>query len=445
MSSTEAVRYTGTESIDSFIQSRREPDWMKQLRLRAYQNFQESEWPTRQDEEWRRSDISMYDFDSYEYEAPVPETSPAADLPEGVAGEISFHGTQCTGRALREDLEQQGVVLSSLSGLLAAEAEGSGGESPVSGHIRELVERTIASSDNRIYHWHYSAWTHGAVLYVPRFVEIAEPFNLHFQEDGEERLSMPHVVVVLEEGARASVIKRLKGLEEEGEVLVVDGADLSVGPSGGLDYFTLHNLNIDSSLFSNTQARVGRDGHLEHFTNEFGGMFTKTRTDVVLDGTGADVKLDGLYFGHEDQHMDLRTVQYHRAKNANSRTFYRGAVKDEARSVFQGLIAVEHDAVQTDAYLTNNNLILNDGARSDSIPTLQIHTDDVKCSHGSTTGKIDQRQLFYLMARGLPPAEAKRLLLEGFFGELISRTPEALQQELGELVAERVIEDDEEE
>jgi Fe-S cluster assembly protein SufD len=257
-------------------------------------------------------------------------------------------------------------------------------------------------------------------------------------EGEEERLSVPQIIAALEDGARATLVERIRGSEEEGEVLVNDAADMFIGAGGLLDFLAFHDLNIDSSLFNNSTGRVERDAHLHHFVNLLGGMFSKVRTDVHLNGMGSDVRLDGLYFGYEDQHMDLRTVQYHKAKNANSRTFYKGAVKDESHSIYQGLIAVDYGCDQTDAYLTNNNLILNDGARADSIPTLQIHTDDVKASHGSTTGKIDQNQIFYLTSRGMPVAEAKLLIVEGFFEENIERAPEMLQEELRGRIAERM-------
>jgi Fe-S cluster assembly protein SufD len=150
------------------------------------------------------------------------------------------------------------------------------------------------------------------------------------------------------------------------------------------------------------------------------------------------MELDGLYFTHADQHMDLRTVQRHEAPTAYSRTIYKGPLRDEGRSVYQGLIRVEENASGTDAYLTNNNLVLNDGARSDSIPSLQIGTNDVRCSHGSTTGRIDPLQLFYLMSRGYKESEAVEMLIEGFFDEIVAKLPEILRDELRETIAQRV-------
>lgn len=443
MSSTETVSFTGTGEIGSFIEARKEPSWMRELRRQAHERFESGEWPTKQDEEWRRSDISSYDFDAYSFTGDDVVEPRKLELPDAIAGEIHFQDSVCTGVSLKPELAEKGVLFASLGALLAADGNGTGdsGESHAAAvnHIQTLLQQTIDNTENRIYDWHYSTWTHGVVLYVPRFVEISEPFLITMNEGGEERLSVPQIIVALDDGARATVIQRIKGTEEDGEVIVNDGVDMFVGAGGQLDYLALHDLNIDSSTFSNSTGRVERDAHLHHFTNLLGGMFSKVRTDVHLNGTGADVRLDGLYFGYEDQHMDLRTVQYHKAKNANSRTFYKGAVKDESHSVYQGLIAVDHGCDQTDAYLTNNNLILNDGARADSIPTLQIHTDDVKCSHGSTTGKIDSMQLFYLTSRGIPLAEAKLLLVQGFFEENIERAPELLQEELRDRIAERML------
>jgi Fe-S cluster assembly protein SufD len=145
---------------------------------------------------------------------------------------------------------------------------------------------------------------------------------------------------------------------------------------------------------------------------------------VFLEGAGAEARLNGIYYVKEGKHMDMRTVQYHLQRAGQSRAFFKGAVSANGRSIYQGLIDVDENAPGTDAYLTNKNLILNDGARADSIPCLEIRTDDVKCSHGSTTGKLDEEELFYLMSRGLSRTEAKKELIGGFFEELIEKAPE---------------------
>jgi Fe-S cluster assembly protein SufD len=220
--------------------------------------------------------------------------------------------------------------------------------------------------------------------------------------------------------------------------LVNLGADLVVGESAGLDYYHLQDLTTSALHFAHGSARVARDGHLLSFEAALGSGLLKSRLDCSLDGAGAEAFLNGIYLSRERQHMDVRTVQRHRAPNAASRAFYKGALKDRSRSIYQGLIEVEPVASKTDAFLTDRNLILNDGARADSIPSLRIDTNDVKCSHGSTTGKIDEAQVFYLMTRGLSRSEAEQMLILGYFEELLAPAPEPFASELRRLVGLRV-------
>ncbi|MFP4230670.1 MAG: Fe-S cluster assembly protein SufD [Spirochaetaceae bacterium] len=445
-SSQVAPAFTGTGDIHKFVETREEPDWMLDIRRAALRRFAAMEWPSPQEEEWRRSDIRNLGFDSYTFAgATVPRTSRSTP-PAGTAGLIEFDGPESGQVSLAPELEQRGVVFAPLAELLRELRAGEAISEKAVAALRRLLEEGASRDENRMYPLHYSAWTHGVLLYVPPSLIVEEPFVVRFNEAGDGRMSLPHVVCAVGQGADATLVQQVRGTEEEGEIFLSDGVDLEVGDGGRLEFFARHDLNIDSSTVGNGIARIGRDAHLHHFLSSFGGMFAKFRTDVILQGQGADALIDGVYFAREDQHMDMRTVQDHRGSNTGSRTFYKGAVKDEARSVYQGLIKVDHEAPQTDAYLTNNNLILNDGARSDSIPSLQINNDDVKCSHGSTTGRIDERQLFYLLTRGYSPREARIMLVQGFFEAVITRAPASVREALREEVERRmrVTEGDEE-
>lgn len=441
MSSTEVAVFRGTDQIQRYIDSLHEPQWMLDIRRRALQAFQSMSWPTTEDEEWRRSDISSYNFDGYGYAAePSAVSTPAAtDAGAAVSGTIRFRGGRCTEVTLDPELAQQGVVFSTLAALFEnGLGNNSQSHAAAATAVRSLLESRTAEFENRMYAWHYASWTHGVVLYVPRFVEISRPFQVVMEHEGDEVLSVPQIVAVLDEGARATLLHSVEG-DDEGEVVLNEAIDVHVADAARLDLSTHYQLNIDSSSFSNGRADIGRDGAFHSFVASFGGMFTKLRMDARLNGTGGDIDLDGLYFASEDQHMDLGTVQSHNAYNANSRTFYKGAVKDEAHAIYQGLIRVARNASQTDAYLTNNSLLLNDGARSDSIPGLNINTDDVKCSHGSTTGKIDPVQLYYLQTRGFSYETARIMLVQGFLEEVIVRAPEPVQERLRGLVEARIL------
>lgn len=440
MSSTETAVFSGTQQIERYIESLREPDWMLAIRRRALAAFNKMEWPTTEDEEWRRSDISSYDFDSYSFDKPGDSSTHVltADGKQR-AGVARFSDGSCSEISLDENLARQGVVFGSLSALLDGRSGNSSHEHAAAlTAVRRLLEKRTADFENRLFAWHYATWNHGVVLYVPRSVEIKAPFEIQFETSADEALSAPQIVVVMEQGARATLLHSARGADE-GEVVLNEAIDIDVADAAYFDLFTHYDLNIDCTTFSNGRADVAKDAAFHSFVSSFGSMFTKLRFDAELNGTGGDIDLDGLYFGNQDQHMDLRTVQSHNAYNANSRTFYKGAVKDEAHVIYQGLIRVARNASQTDAYLTNNTLLLNNGARADSIPGLNINTDDVKCSHGSTTGKINPLQLFYLQSRGFAYDAARIMLVQGFLEQVLVRAPEPVQDWLRELVEQRIL------
>ncbi|HUX49972.1 MAG TPA: Fe-S cluster assembly protein SufD [Spirochaetia bacterium] len=438
MNTTQTFR--GTAELPAFAASRKEVEWMASLRHRAYERFSTMDWPTTREEEWRRSDISSYDFEAYGYGSSAVSALSAASatVPAGYSGTMKFRGAECVEITLKPELAARGVLFLPLNLLLAADRHAIVSEAAIAA-LKQALTAAVDGIDNRICAWHYAAMSHGAYLYVPEFVEINEPFRIDYTENGDSTLSAPETVVHLEKGARATAVQSISG-QEEGELLFNEGSDLIVRDAASLSFLSVQNLNLDCSVFSNGNSRVDRDSSFEHFVAVFGGMFAKDRFDCTLDGPGSDVRLNGIYFGHKDQHFDVRTVQHHNAPHATSRTYYKGAVKDESHAVYQGLIQVAHKAIRTDAFLEDKNLILNDGARADSIPSLQINTDDVKCSHGSTTGRLDENQLHYLMARGYDRAEAEELLVEGFFGDLIDHGPEVMREELRAVIMERLLE-----
>lgn len=431
--SVQTFQDSSLDTLHAYLGELNEPEWLQRVRSAAMERFQTMAWPTSQDEEFRRSDLSTYTFENWAFEQDAGEVA-VVENPAGLSGTVTFDGARAMRRTLDESLEKQGVILLSFRDLQ---------QHTLPEKVTQQIEKTlldaIANADNRIALWHYVALTHGVIVYVPDFLEIAEPFLISFEEHGDHVLRSPQVVVVGGTGARFTVVHRMRG-SEEGDVLYNEGVDINVGDAGAVQYFILQTGNLDSSFFSNGLGQVGRDGVLKMYTAAFGGLFSKYRFDARMVGAGGDAFIGGVYFPHEDQHIDMRTVQHHVAKNAHSLTLYKGAVICEAHSVYQGLISVDHEALNTDAYLTNNNLVLGDEAQADSIPTLQINTNEVRCSHGSTTGKLDDRHLFYLGSRGYNPEEARYLLIQGFFEEVVAFFPEIVQEEIHEIVEQRICE-----
>jgi Fe-S cluster assembly protein SufD len=405
-----------------------EPAWMSSLRSSARGRFDAMPWPTTSDEEWRRTDVSRLELGSY---APAPAAKGACprEADTGAwAGVIRFEGTRCTEVGISPAAAARGVRLVPLD--LALDEF----ETPLHRSIAEAIER----ADNRFIAWHFAALSHGVFLWVPAGVEVGEPFLIELSEQGSRTTSAPHVEVILGEGARASVVHRVAGKAGAGDILSNAGVSLGLGDASSLAWYALQELEHASLYFSNTSARVGRDASLTHFEAQFGARLAKTRVESELAGTGANASLNGVYYGRKGQHMDLRTVQNHTSPKATSRAYYKGAVASGGRTVFQGLIEVAPGAAGTDAFLTNRNLILGEAARSDSIPTLRIGNNDVKCSHGSTTGRLNADQLFYLESRGLSPVDAKEMLVIGYFEDLLTPAPESFREDALTVIRERL-------
>jgi Fe-S cluster assembly protein SufD len=318
---------------------------------------------------------------------------------------VRFRGGLCTGLVLAAEWREKGAVLAILDG-------------QVPDPVAALMDAGLERADNRIAAWHLGSLSHGALLYVPDGLSITATVTVELEEQAAGA-SFPHLTVVLGREARAVVAQRLTG----SAALVNAGLDARLADGAALQLYQLQDLGLGSLFFSHAFTALGRDACFRSLEAHLGSRLVKTRLDCSLEGPGAESHLNGAYLAAAGQHMDLRTVQRHRSPRATSRALYKGAVKDTGRTVYQGLIEVSPGASGTDAYLSNKNLILNDGARADSIPSLRIDNNDVRCTHGSTTGRIRAEELFYLASRGLPPAEARAMLVRGFFEELLSGAP----------------------
>src|SRR4030042_460231 len=239
---------------------------------------------------------------------------------------------------------------------LEAGGSGRGGEVPAA--VAELMDSGLGRADNRIAAWHLGSLSHGALLYVPAGVELPDPVFVDLEEPAAGA-SFPHLAVVLGREAGAVVVPRVGG----GGGLVNAGLDARLDDGAALELYLLQDLGLSSLFFNQAFAAVGRDASFRSLEAHLGSRLVKTRMDGSLEGPGAESYLNGAYLAGAGQHMDLRTVQRHRSPKATSRALYKGAVKDSGRTVYQGLIEVSPGASGTDAYLSNKNLLLNEGAR----------------------------------------------------------------------------------
>jgi Fe-S cluster assembly protein SufD len=294
---------------------------------------------------------------------------------------------------------------------------------------RPLLEKAVSRIDNRFQSLNYALWDHGAFIHVPENVASPKVILIDFVATGTGT-RRPHLLVHAAKGSDVLVVQRYLTDAPEDRILMDAAWEVSVGENATCKIVTTECMSNESLFVGNGYADVHGYGVINAFEVFSSGKLVKSRFEVDLLGPGADALMNGLFVATSDRHIDLKTVQRHVSPRAASHSYYYGSAEDEGRTVYQGLIEVAPNASGTDAYLTNQNLILDDKARADSIPSLVIKTNDVRCSHGSSTGKINENQLFYLMSRGFSRKAARSMLIEGFFEDAISKAPEPVRDEL---------------
>jgi Fe-S cluster assembly protein SufD len=261
-------------------------------------------------------------------------------------------------------------------------------------------------------------WKHGLLVVVPKGVVLDKPLYVRIAVTGQ---TFWRLVVVAEEGARASLIEEYASPESSTEAYSNAVTELFVEPNAKLEYVSLQNLSTETWHFASHHARVERDAELDWVAGGFGSKRGKTRIQNDLNGSGATSRVTGAYFADGTQHLDYDTFQEHIAPNCESDFAFKGALRDSATAVWRGMIRVEPDAQKTNAYQECRNLMLSPKAHAVPIPGLEIMANDVRCTHGATVSRVDREQLFYLMTRGLPRAEAERMVVRGFFQNVLDR------------------------
>jgi Fe-S cluster assembly protein SufD len=362
-----------------------EPSWLQEFRAEAWRRFEELPFPTRTDEEWRRTDPAGLDL-AREDRAGIP-------LPD-----------------LKSLGEYAGIAAEDAS---RATTAGEGVSTIVDSGVTD-IGRAIDRSEKKFSSLNDAFFGRGVAAIVKKNLE--RPVSLLSVFRGQGTI-FPRALVVVEPGCSAVVLDERLG---DGEGLAIGHLEIRVKEGGSLVLVRLQNYPAAVD-FETVRVVLEKDARAELATLDLGGPLTKLTIDVDLACPGAHFAQNGLIRMSGARHIDVGANIRHRAPGTSSDLLIKSAVKDKARSVFTGLIVVEKKAVKTNAFQTNRNLLLSRGARADSIPKLEILADDVKCGHGSATGSVDPEQLFYLQSRGIPPDEGERLIVEGFFEEALGR------------------------
>ncbi len=347
--------------------------------------------PDTSEEHWRFTDLADFDPDSFAGAASA-EIETMLDL--DVAGYATV-----TADGIEIERAPEGVTFAPLP---------------------EDFERlySLVGWDEKFAAHNAAMWRHGLLVVVPKGVVLEKPLYVRVAVTGQ---TFWRLVVVAEEGARASLIEEYASPQPDTVAYSNAVTELFVEPNAKLEYVSLQNLSRETWHFASHHARVERDAELDWVAGGFGSKKGKTRIQNDLNGPGATSRVTGAYFADGEQHLDFDTFQEHIAPNCESDFAFKGALRDYATAVWRGMIRVEKDAQKTNAYQECRNLMLSPTTHAVPIPGLEILANDVRCTHGATVGRVDREQLFYLMARGLPRAEAERLIVRGFFQDVLDR------------------------
>jgi Fe-S cluster assembly protein SufD len=371
--------------------------------------------PSTTDEHWRFTDLRGFDPESFTTNGAVAEP----ELRETML-EVDVAGLAV--------VDEAGVSISKSPDGVIFE--------PFTDHGRlgQLV-----GADEKFAAHNAAVWEHGLLVVVPRGVELEHPLAVRIVNSVENGALFFRLLVVAEPRSRFTLIEEYASSSPELPGYTNAVAELFVEQDAKLEYVSIQNLSQETWHFASHHARVERDAELDWVAGGFGSRKGKVWIQNDLTGQGATSRVTGAYFADGSQHFDYDTYQLHAAPNTTSDFAFKGALRDEATAVWRGMIRVEKDAQRTNAYQENRNLMLSPTTHAVPIPGLEILANDVRCTHGATVGQVDREQLFYLMARGLSRSEAERLIVRGFFTDVLDRIElEPVREALGEALEARI-------
>jgi Fe-S cluster assembly protein SufD len=386
-------------------------------RAEALERYRALPLPDTTEEHWRFTDLRGFDPDSF-------QTRP---------GTVPGHVSQQT----MLELDVAGLATISESGVTIEQAP----EGITFAPLDESEERlySLVGWEEKFAAHNAAVWEHGLYVHVPKGVVLDKPLYVRIANSVHDGSLFWRLLVVADPGARFTLVEEAVSSSPDLHAYTNTAAELFVEDGAKLEYVSLQNLSRETWHFASHHARVERDAELDWVTGGFGSKKGKVRIQNDLAGQGATSRVTGAYFTDGEQHLDYDTFQEHIAPNTTSDFAFKGALRDTSTAVWRGMIRVEPDAQKTNAYQENRNLMLSPTTHAVPIPGLEIMANDVRCTHGATVGRVDREQLFYLMARGLSRREAERLIVRGFFEDVLGRVELApVREALAEALEARI-------
>lgn len=439
-STSTASKAITTSFANHMVAQNSTPVWWQQMKKKSFDLFRALPMPTRKNETWRFASLNALDLDGYDFAAVAPEADRQAvaalgRLVDDRAGRLVFADNQLVAHEKGSaELEQRGVIFEPLAEALAKH--------------RELLEEYFMAQEphlgsDKFTALHSAFVTAGSLLYVPPGVEVTLPFVARHWAAAENAVVLPHTLVIAGDNAKVTLVDVFGARTRTQRNLACGVNHLFAGRGATINYYALQNWSDQTLAFQINSLTADRDATINALAVNMGCSHYRSETHSILKGEGSHAEMLSLSITDRDQEVDQRTLQTHLAPNTKSNLLFKNALADDSRTIFSGLIRVAEDAQKTDAYQSNRNLLLSDTAEANSLPGLEIQANDVRCTHGSTTGQIDESELFYMLARGITKTAARELLVFGFFEEVISQIQnEQLAERVRELIQQKFREEE---
>ena len=401
------------EAVEALSRRYDEPVWLTEERRAAFRSYTSTPFPTERDELWRYSQIERFALDGLDLvdeprDRTVPERIEMRVGDSDAEGVLIHKGSGVIRH--QANITEPGVVFTDLRTAVVEHEE----------LVRQHLYGVVNATQTKYTALNSALWNNGTFVYVPRDVEVALPLGAFTTAD-RGGLGLGRTLIVVDVNAKLTFLDEFTS-EPFDERMFFDAAtEIFLKDGAKLRYVSLQNWSRNVAHIHKQRAHVGRDARLESLTVSLGADAARVEIESTLAGPGAESEMLGLYFADEGQHFNQYTVQHHAEHHGFSDVLFKGAVRDASTAVYSGIIVVDPGAQKTDAYQTNRNLLLDRDSNVVSVPQLEIAANDVKCSHGSTTGPVPEDQRFYLMSRGLTPEVAEHVLVTGFLHEVMSR------------------------
>jgi len=396
------------------------PEFLERMRSSAHAQYQALPLPAQETEEWRYTDLSELDLGSFRAFAPGGHADTLDDVPAQIleaagdvgerAGLLVQRNSEALTSHLAPELAERGVVFTDLDHAAELRPE----------VVEPSLHRIVPTDRTKLTALHGAFRSGGTFVYVPPRTRIELPLQslTYLEEDGAA--VFPHTLIVVGAESELTFIDRYVSPDLD-RALSDAIVEIDAGPASRVRYVSLQEWGAGVTHLSVQRARLGRDAEFHSLSVAFGADLSRNEFESVLAEPGATSEMLGLYFADGTQHFDHRTLQDHEAPNGTSNLLYKGALKGSSRAIYSGWVHIRPGATRSDAFQTNRNIVLSEHAKADTIPNLEIENNEVRCGHAASVGPVDQEALFYLQSRGISREEAERLIVFGFFQEVLDR------------------------